>query len=130
MNDEQNIRRLITDWAAAVRAHDLTGILANHSPDILMFDVPPPIAARGLDAYMKTWDVFFSWAQDAGVFDIDEMEVTAGETAAFATALMRCAGTENGKRTKLRFRLTVGLRKIDGRWIVTHEHHSVPVEAR
>jgi hypothetical protein len=28
-------------------------------------------------------------------------------------------------------RLTVGLRKIDGEWIVLHEHHSVPtVEKR
>jgi ketosteroid isomerase-like protein len=26
----------------------------------------------------------------------------------------------------LYFRLTIGLRKIDGRWTITHEHHSVP----
>jgi ketosteroid isomerase-like protein len=48
---------------------------------------------------------------------------------AFATALMRCAGTEaNGDKLELDFRLTVGLKKIDGRWNVTHEHHSIPAE--
>jgi ketosteroid isomerase-like protein len=74
------------------------------------------------------WDLFFSWAQDSGVFDISEMNITAGHDVAFVTALMRCAGTEaNGKRSKLQFRLTIGLRKIGGRWIVMHEHHSIPV---
>ena len=36
------------------------GIHANHDPDILMFDVPPPFLSRGLDAYMATWDMFFA----------------------------------------------------------------------
>jgi ketosteroid isomerase-like protein len=31
-----------------------------------------------------------------------------------------------GKREPLEFRLTIGLRKIDGRWRVMHEHHSLP----
>jgi ketosteroid isomerase-like protein len=55
------------------------------------------------------------------------MNVTAGNDVAFVTALMRCAGTEaNGNKTELEFRLTIGLRKIDGHWIVMHEHHSIP----
>ena len=40
---------------------------------------------------------------------------------------MRCAVIEDGN-ADLDFRLTVGLRKIDGQWIVTHEHHSIPAE--
>ena len=55
------------------------------------------------------------------------MDVTAGNDVAFAIALMRCAGTETGgERIQLEFRLTVGLRKIGGKWIVMHEHHSIP----
>ena len=46
---------------------------------------------------------------------------------AFAVALMRCAVIEDGN-VDLDFRLTIGLRKIDGQWIVTHEHHSIPAE--
>jgi uncharacterized protein (TIGR02246 family) len=125
--DKTAIRGLIEDWARAVRAKDLKGILANHSPEILMFDVPPPLAVKGIDAYKKTWDLFFSWSDDPVVFDFDEMDITAGTDVAYVTALMRCAGTEaSGKRIKLGFRLTIGLRKIDGRWVVMHEHHSIP----
>jgi uncharacterized protein (TIGR02246 family) len=127
MTDEGAIRELVENWARAVRIKDLDGILANHSPDILMFDVPPPIQSKGIEAYRKTWDLFFSWSQDSRIFDIGEMNITAGNDVAFVTALMRCAGTEaNGDKIELEFRLTIGLRKIDGQWIVMHEHHSIP----
>ena len=126
-NDEAEIRGLIENWAEAVRNKNLDGILANHSPEILMFDVPPPAQSKGIDAYKKTWDLFFGWSQDVGMFDIKELEITAGNDLAFATALMRCGGIEpNGKKVELDFRLTVCLRKIDGQWTVMHEHHSVP----
>jgi uncharacterized protein (TIGR02246 family) len=127
--DEAVIRELVEDWARAVRAKDLEGILAHHSPDIVMFDVPPPLVSRGIDAYRKTWELFFSWSDDPVVFDFDEMAITAGNDVAFVTALMRCAGTEtSGQSLRLQFRLTIGLRKIGGRWVVMHEHHSIPAD--
>jgi len=125
--DEAAIHKLVEGWAKAVRTKDLNGILVSHSPEILMFDVPPPIQSKGIDAYKKTWDLFFSWASDPVIFDIGEMNIIAGSDVAFVTALMLCAGTEaNGDRIELEFRLTIGLRKIGGRWIVVHEHHSIP----
>ena len=125
--DEAAIRELVESWAKAVRAKNLNGILANHSADVLMFDVPPPLQSSGIEAYKKTWELFFSWSQDSGVFDITEMNIAAGDDVAFVTALMRCAGTEkNVERIELEFRLTIGLRKIGGQWIVMHEHHSIP----
>jgi uncharacterized protein (TIGR02246 family) len=127
--DKRAIRELMTNWAGAVRAKDLKGILASHSPDILMFDLPGPLQSKGIDAYKKTWDLFFSWTEDPVVFDFNEMEIVAGSDVAYVTALMRCSGTEtNGKRIKLEFRLTIGLCKIDDQWNVTHEHHSIPAD--
>ncbi len=125
--DEAAIRRLVENWASAVRNKDVDGILANHSPHILMFDVPPPIQSKGIEAYKKTWDLFFSWSHDPVAFDIGEMHITAGNDVAFVTALMRCAGTEaSGEQIELEFRLTIGLRKSGGQWTVLHEHHSIP----
>lgn len=125
--DEVAIRELVENWADAARRRDLSAILLNHSANILMFDVPPPLASRGIDEYRKTWDLFFSWARDPVVFDISEIDITADDHVAFVVALMRCAGTErNGQAVELDFRLTIGLRKIDDQWIVVHEHHSIP----
>ncbi|HEX7114913.1 MAG TPA: SgcJ/EcaC family oxidoreductase [Steroidobacter sp.] len=125
--DEAAIRALVENWAKAVRARDLDGILRHHSADILMFDVPPPLASKGIDAYRKTWDTFFAWSDEPVIFDIDDMQITAGSDVGFVAALMRCARTEkSGERIRLEFRLTVGLHKMDGQWTVMHEHHSVP----
>jgi uncharacterized protein (TIGR02246 family) len=125
--DEAAIRDLVENWAKAVRTRNLDGILANHSPDILMFDVPPPMQSKGIEAYKKTWERFFSWSRDSGVFDINKMDITAGNDVAFVIALMRCAGVKaNAEREELEFRLTIGLRKIGSQWIVIHEHHSIP----
>ena len=127
--DEIAIRELVENWARAVREKDLAGILLHHSANMVMFDVPPPLVSKGIDAYRKTWDLFFSWASDPVVFSIHEMDITAGDDVAFVTALMRCAGTEaDGQAIELDFRLTIGLRKIDSQWVVIHEHHSIPAD--
>ena len=127
--DESVIRDLVENWAKAVRTRNLDGILANHSPDMLMFDVPPPMQSKGIEAYKKTWDLFFSSAPEPAVFDITEMNITAGKDVAFVTALMRCVETEVDRLGEdLDFRLTIGLRKIADQWTVMHEHHSIPAD--
>jgi uncharacterized protein (TIGR02246 family) len=126
MTDEQQIRDLVRRWAAAVHDGDLPTVLADHAPDIVMFDVPPPErGVRGLDAYRATWPGFFAWQAAGALFEIDALDITPGHDVAFAVALLRCGTPADFARDpERRLRLTIGLRKIDRRWTVTHEHHS------
>ncbi|WP_157250283.1 YybH family protein [Nonomuraea typhae] len=126
--NEEQIRTLIERWAEAVHAGDLEGVLAAHAQDIVMFDVPPPYeGVRGLDAYRATWPGFFEWQAQGALFAIESLDVTAGQDVAFAHALLRC-GTEADFATQPdnRLRLTLGLRREHGHWVITHEHHSFP----
>jgi uncharacterized protein (TIGR02246 family) len=128
MSAEQEVRALFERWTAAVHAGDLATVLADHADDIVMFDVPPPDdGVRGLAAYRETWPPFFEWQRSGASFDVLELDVTAGEDVAFVWALLRC-GTEADavEHPERRLRVTVGFRCIDGRWTVTHEHHSFP----
>jgi uncharacterized protein (TIGR02246 family) len=126
VTDEEQIRTLIERWAAAVHEGDMATVLADHAPDILMFDVPPPEqGVRGIDAYRETWPGFFAWQASGAVFEIESLDVTAGPDVAFVSALLRCGTPEQLEREpEQRLRLTIGLRKADDRWAVTHEHHS------
>jgi uncharacterized protein (TIGR02246 family) len=127
-DDQDQIRALIEQWAAAVHRGDLDGVLAHHSADIVMFDVPPPNeGVRGIAAYRETWPPFFGWQASGAVFEIVSLDITAGDDVAFAYALLRC-DTPDGlaRNPDNRLRLTLGLRKQDGHWVVTHEHHSFP----
>ncbi len=121
-----DIRALIARWADAVHRGDLDAVLADHAADIVMFDVPPPHeGVRGLDAYAETWPPFFGWQASGAVFEIQSCEVTAGDDVAFAHALLRCDTPERlAERPEVRLRLTLGLRRDQGRWVVAHEHHS------
>ena len=126
-NDEAEIRTLVERWAKGVREENRAAIRAAHDPGILMFDVPPPFLSRGLDAYMATWETFFSAVEKPIAFDFHDVQVTCGQDVGFVTAVGRCVNIDTtGKREPLEFRLTMGLRKIDGRWRIMHEHHSLP----
>ena len=129
MTDEEQIQDIIERWARAVHDGDIDAVLVNHADDIVMFDVPPPQQGiRGIRAYREAWPGFFEWQAAGAVFDIESLEITAGTEVAFAFALLRCATPEELRRNpELRLRLTIGLRKQDGVWVVAHEHHSFPL---
>jgi ketosteroid isomerase-like protein len=126
MSNESEVLSVIERWARAVSNGDREAILRNHADDLLMFDFPNEVS--GLDAYNRTWDFFFTNPKGPITFRPTEMHIEAGDHVAFASCRMRCEGTSAGD---VDFRLTTGLRKIDGNWVIVHEHHSVPtVEQR
>ena len=126
MTDTEQIRELVHRWAAAVHEGDLDTVVEDHSDDIVMFDVPPPHrGVRGAQAYRDVWPPFFEWQRSGAVFEIDELEVVAAGEVAYAFALLRCGTPEElEKDPDQRLRLTLGLRRVDDRWVVAHEHHS------
>ena len=88
--DEAAVRALFDRWAQAVRDKNLEGIRADHDPNMLMFDVPPPFVSRGIEEYMATWQTFFPWQAKPVMFEFRDVTITAGSEVAFATAIGRC----------------------------------------
>lgn len=122
---EAQVRERLDEWTKAVRARDIEGVLAHHSPDMVMFDVPPPDQWRGMKAYRESWELFFRYfPKEGGVFEITEMDIVVSGDLACGYGLLRCG--ERGASDTFPVRLTVCLRRIDGAWTIVHEHHSVP----
>jgi uncharacterized protein (TIGR02246 family) len=127
MDHESDIRSLVTRWIDAVdRGTDLDAVLADHTDDLVMYDVPPPYeGVRGIQAYRDSWPEFLAWQRGDGQFLLESLEVTAGDDVAFAHGLVLCRSTKAGDdHPDQRLRLTLGLRRVDGRWRIAHEHHS------
>lgn len=122
MSDEDEIRAMLDRWAESVRAHDLDNVVKDRSDEIVMFDVPEPLQAKGMEAYKDTWRLYFK-SEGSRLFELRELHIVASGDVAWARAILRCT-------TDLQpaGRLTIGLRKIDGRWRVEHEHHSFPIK--
>ena len=120
-SNEADIHALVERWASAVRAKDMEGALANHTDDIVMFDVPMPFQSRGIEEYKKTWELFFEHNRGGqGSFDVADLRIVASDSVAYSHALVKIFDST--------VRVTMGLRKEKGQWLIAHEHHSYPLE--
>jgi uncharacterized protein (TIGR02246 family) len=125
--NETQIRKLIDDWGKALRAKDIDGMMSHYAPDILLFDLAPPLRYVGADAYRNNWEEWLPTIEGPVGSEHRDLSITAGEDVAFCHGLHRISGKKTGEEQfETWVRVTVCLRKIDGEWMVVHEHVSVP----
>jgi ketosteroid isomerase-like protein len=129
-SDEAQLRALIDDRVKAVRDKDTDALMAHHAADVLTFDALNPLQYTGADTVKERAAQWLSWYQGPIGYEVRDLEITAGESAAFCHYLYRVSGTmTNGREVNMWVRATVCFRKIDGKWMITHEHNSVPFDA-
>jgi ketosteroid isomerase-like protein len=129
--DEAKIKALEAQFAAAFNAKDVDAIMKVYVPgkDLFVFDVTPPRQYVGADAYRKDWTELFAMFNGPVKFEISDLAITAGNDIAFSHSIQHVSGTDaKGQPIDFIVRVTDGYRKINGRWLVTQEHVSVPVD--
>jgi uncharacterized protein (TIGR02246 family) len=123
------IRGLLDEWMKAARASDIEGIMAAYAPDILSFDAIAQLQFKGAEAYRKHWEACIAMCPGPMIFEIHDLGIEAGDGVAFAHYLLRCGATgPDGKEQTGWMRVTVCCRRTNGRWLVAHEHFSVPFD--
>ncbi len=127
--DEAGIRQQIDKLIEAIRAMDLEGVKPIYAPDMVSFDVQPPLQHVGAEAKWTNWaDAFTAFQRPLG-YEIRNLTITLDGNVAFAHSLNRLSGTlKNGNRTGFWVRATYCFRKIDGNWLIAHDHASVPLD--
>jgi uncharacterized protein (TIGR02246 family) len=127
--DEADIRQRIDKLAEAIRAMDLEGLTPIYAPDIVSFDIVPPLQHLGAEAKRKNWvDAFAMYERPLG-YEIHDLTITLGDDVAFGHSVNRISGTlKNGNRTDFWLRWTTCFRKIDGNWLIAHDQVSVPLD--
>lgn len=119
LSNEEQIRTLVERWAKAIRDNNIEGVLAHHTDNVVMFDAIPPLQSQGMEAYKEAWGHFFDMSQGGDrAFNLRELKITAGDHVAFCHSLVDIED--------FTVRLTLGLRKVAGEWLIAHEHHSAP----
>ena len=128
-HDEAQIRQLIEQWVQALHAKDLNTLMSYYAPDILTFDILPPLQYQGIDAYRKNFEAWFAAVQGPIEYETRDLRIMTGDTVAFCHSLNRVRSTRTtGETTETWVRVTVGFRKMEGAWRITHEHVSVPCD--
>ena len=130
--DEAEIRALEQRFAAAVKAKDVDKIMQTYVADesLFVFDVVPPRQYVGAKAYRKDWEDFLvAYPGPIDTFEVNDLGVVSGGNLAFSHSIQHLVLTDkDGKKVDLTARVTDGYRKINGKWLIVHEHVSVPVD--
>ena len=127
--DEADIRRQIDKAVEAIRAMDLEGLKSMYAPNIVSFDVNPPLQHVGAEAKWKNWVEAFTVFQRPLGYEIRDLTIIVGDDVAFGYSLNRLSGTlKNGNRSGFWVRATFCFRKIGGNWLIAHDHVSVPLD--
>jgi uncharacterized protein (TIGR02246 family) len=129
--DEAAIRALIDGFVKAIRAKDIDGVMSVFAPEVVSFDLGPPLKHGGGEAFATRWQALFESYQNAIDYDVRDLTVTAGDDVAFSHSLNRVSGTlRNGQTSDRWLRWTACYRKSKGKWLIVHEQVSVPVDVR
>jgi uncharacterized protein (TIGR02246 family) len=125
------IKALEDQFVAAIKAKDLDAIMKVYVPDqtLFVFDVTPPRQYVGAAAYRKDWQEFLDSFDGPITFELTDLDIAADDNLAYSHSIQRVAGTDKkGKKLDLTVRVTDVYKKINGNWLVIHEHVSVPVD--
>ena len=126
MSAEAEIRGMVQAWVKAAHDKDVDAIMAMYAPEIVTFDLAPPLLNRRDDIRrsLKEW---FANFQGPVSFEIRDLHVTVGGNAAFTRSLNHLTGERTGgERTDVWVRATICFQRIESAWKVVHEHISVP----
>ncbi len=126
---EDLIRQRVADLAKAVRARDIDGLMSCYAPNIVSFDIDPPLRYAGTDNKRRAWQaVFAAYAGPVG-YEVRDLNVTADDELAFVHSVNHVQGTlANGHDSDLWVRWTACFQRIDGVWLIVHDHVSVPAD--
>src|SRR5499427_591465 len=90
---ERQVRAVVDRIAAAIRDRDVDAVMAHYAPDILVFDLLPPLQYRGAAMIRERLSQWLSSFQGPIGFDMRELAITAGDDVAFCHSLNRVSGT-------------------------------------
>jgi uncharacterized protein (TIGR02246 family) len=124
--EDAQIRERIDTLAQALRTKDIDALMAHYAPEVVTFDLMP-LQSPSADAYRKNFEAWFGSVQGPIDYEIRHLRIAMNGDVAFSHHLARVQSTRtSGEKNDYWVRVTAGLRKMNGRWMVTHEHISVP----
>lgn len=123
--DESAIRSVLDGVSKAIHDRDAQRAVSFYAEGTVLYSLAPPLVAdtsdpSGLDQWFATWSSPITITHR-------DLSIAVDGDIAFAHGLANMVGTKvGGRRNDLWYRHTTGLRRLDGKWKIIHEHESVP----
>jgi ketosteroid isomerase-like protein len=126
---EIGIKVLLEAQEQAIRDKNTEALLIDLAENVTSFDAVPPLRNAGKTTVRDRLEQWFGSYEGPIGCETRELEIAAAGEVAFAHALQRFSGTlTDGAAVDMWVRVTWGLRKVEERWLITHEHMSDPFD--
>ena len=127
MKTDLAIRAQIDVLINAIRAKDIIGVMSVFAPEVVSFDFGPPLQHGGGEVFLKRWQELFELYQSTIEYELIDLSITVDDNVAFSHSLNKMGGTlKNGQKSERWLRWTACYFKLNGTWLIVHEHVSVP----
>jgi uncharacterized protein (TIGR02246 family) len=130
-DDKADIAAVEKRVGAGIEAKDADAVMANYIPgdSLVVFDIIPPRQYTGSDAYKKDWAGVFAGCSDSPKFEISDLDISADRKLAYSHSIQHFACTDaKGNKLDMTMRATDVYRKVNGKWLIVHEHFSAPID--
>jgi ketosteroid isomerase-like protein len=130
-NSHSEISALFDSRSEAAWIKDIDQLMSLYSPDIVYFDLVPPLQYSGSAALRARFLDWFDNFQGAIGQEIRDLTIVASGDVAVAHMLIRASGIlKNGPEVGYWVRTTDCCQRSNQRWLITHEHVSLPIDPR
>ena len=125
---EALIRQRVEDLVKALRAKDIDGVMSLYAPNLVSFDLAPPLRRFGADSKRRAWQETFAALSGPIDYEVRDLNVTMNDELAFVYSLNHVNATLPSGPIDMWLRWTACFRQVAGVWLVVHDHVSVPAD--
>jgi ketosteroid isomerase-like protein len=128
-SSRSEVRALLGDRSEAIRKKDIDRLMSFYSPDIVYFDLVPGLQYTGSAVLRPRFLQWFDGFNGSIGQKFRDLDILASGDIAVAYMLIRASGTlKTGSRCGYWIRATSCCQRSNHRWLITHEHVSLPVD--
>jgi ketosteroid isomerase-like protein len=129
--DEAEIEALNQHLATAIRARDINAVMSAYAPDetLAVFNAISPLQYVGAKACKKNWENALAFFSGSVEYQISDLSIKTDGSLGFSRRIDHMVlSDKSGRKLSLTLRITCVYRRINGRWLIVHEHASAPVD--
>ncbi len=124
----QEIREVIEARYDHLAAGDVKAMLESYAPQVVQYTLAPPLGGAVDGHDVTPTEQWLTGFEAPPRRTVTELEIVADGDVAFTTSIDSMTAIPKGATDSFTmwYRVTLGLRRIDGQWLIVHEHTSVP----
>jgi uncharacterized protein (TIGR02246 family) len=125
----EELHDLIDERVTAVAARDGKTLGARQHPDVLAYSVLGALSSKGSGAVDEQMSAWFDGYRDGPHYTVHDLNVDADGALGYCAFVYHVKGTLNDDTdVSMAVRATLVCKRFDGRWLVVHDHESVPFD--